>query len=153
MKKSNFTRIISVVLSLALLLGAVLCVGVVAEEVSTEGKFGSISVSYGDKVFIRVKVNATEEEITAGETVVSYTLNGETKDATYYTDADEGVWVITEGIAAFDLAKEVVFNSYVGETQVEFNRTYSVAQYLYKMLYTDSGITAAIISISSVASS
>ena len=142
MKKSNFTRIISVVLSLALLLSAVLCVGVVAEEVSTEGKFGSISVSYGDKVFIRVKVNATEEEITAGETVVSYTLNGETKDATYYTDADEGVWVITEGIAAFDLAKEVVFNSYVGETQVEFNRTYSVAQYLYKMLYTDSGITA-----------
>lgn len=138
MKKTNYARIIILVLSIALLIGSVMCIPVMAEESSTQGEFGGISVSYEDKVFIRVKVNATKEEIENGTVVVTYTMNETTKKATYYQAKDGSEWVITEGIAAYELAEEVVFNSYVGDVQVESNRKYSVAQFLYTMLYTNS---------------
>ena len=140
MKKSSNARIIILFLSLALIIGSVFCISAAAEDASSIGKFGGISVAYGDKVAIRVAVNATEEQIKNGEVIVSYAMGGKTADATYYTTDDNGqVWVITEGIAAFDLAQIVTFSSYVGGTAVESNRVYSVAQFLYKMLYTDSG--------------
>ncbi len=142
MKKSNYARIIILVLSIALLIGSVMCIPVMAEESDAQGKFGGISVSYEDKVFIRVMVDATEAEIANGDVVVTYTLNDETKNAAYYKDAENGyVWMITEGIAAYELAEEVVFNSYADGVQVESNRKYSVAQFLYTMLYTNSELT------------
>ena len=142
MKKFNFTKLIIFVMTSALLIGTALCVTAMADEADTKGEFGGISVSYSDRVYIRVQVNATEEEIANGDVVVSYTLNGETKNATFYKAVDENtVWVITDGIAAYDLAVEVAFNSYVGDTQIEAGRTYSVAQFLYKMLYTNDALT------------
>ena len=142
MKKFNFTKLIIFVMTIALLIGTALCVTAMADEADTKGEFGGISVSYSDRVYIRVQVNATEEEIANGDVVVSYTLNGETKNATFYKAVDENtVWVITDGIAAYDLAVEVEFNSYVGDTQIEAGRTYSVAQFLYKMLYTNDTLT------------
>ena len=142
MKKFGLTRILILVLSFALLVGAVLCISASAADSDNKGKFGSISVAYGDKVAIQVAVDATKEEIDNGDVVVTYTINEATANAVYYRTDDQGrVWVITEGIAAYDLAQEVVFSSYVNGEQVEADRTYSVAQFIYKMLYTNGGIT------------
>ncbi|MBQ8381008.1 MAG: hypothetical protein IJY18_03860 [Clostridia bacterium] len=142
MKKLNFSRILILVLSIALLIGSVTCITAMAQESDVKGGFREVSVSYGDKVYIRVNVNATEEEIKNGDVVVSYTLNGNQKTATYHSASANGVYVITEGIAAYDLAKEVVFSSTVGSEQVEEGRKYSVAQFLYKKLYTDNTVSA-----------
>ena len=93
MKKFNFTKLIIFVMTIALLIGTALCVTAMADEADTKGEFGGISVSYGDRVYIRVQVNATEEEIANGDVIVSYTLNGETKNATFYEKVDENtVW-------------------------------------------------------------
>lgn len=143
MKKHSFAKIIVFALSLALLICSVVCITAAAEDNASSGEFGGISVAYGDKVHIRVAVDATEEEIKNGDVVVSYTLNGKNANATYFETVDGTTWVITEGIAAYDLAQEVVFSSYVNGEQVEADRTYSVAQFIYKMLYTDSGISEA----------
>ena len=143
MKKFNYARLLVLVLSFALLIGSAFVVTAMAEGETSTGKFGGISVAYGDRVAICVAVDATEEEIEDGTVVVTYTMNGVTSNATYQsTDGNGVVWVKTEGIAAYNLGREVKFNSYVDGVQVEFDRTYSVAQFLYKMLYTDSGITA-----------
>ncbi len=149
MKKSSYARIIILVLSLALLIGSVMAITAMADG-EADGTFGNISVAYGDKVFIRVEVKATEDQIKNGNVVVSYRFANEdeteVRNATYYDvpGTTEGyVWVITEGIAAYDMAREVVFTSSVGENEVEPARTYSVAQFLYKMLYTESTATEA----------
>ena len=136
MKKTSYSRIIVLVLSLALLIGAALCIVAAATDDTSTGAFGSISIAYGDKVALQVEVDATEEEIKNGDVIVSYTLCGKTANAEYFTtDEDGSVWVITEGIAAYNLAEVVTFSSYVGDTQVESDRTCSVAQFLYMMLY------------------
>ena len=137
MKKHNLARIIVLVLSFALIIGSAFAITAMAEETTSTGEFGGISVAYGDKVAIRVAVDATKEEIENGDVVVSYTVNGKTADATYKeTDGNGTVWVMTEGIAADDLASEVVFSSTVNGATVESGRTYSVAQFIYTMLYT-----------------
>ena len=133
----NYSRIIILAISIALLVGAVFCISAAAAEEESTGTFGNISLAHYDKVAIRVEVDATEQEIKDGTVVVSYTINNESKNAEYYMTDEEGrVWVITEGIAIFDLAKEVTFSSTINNVTVEENRTYSVAQFLYKMLYT-----------------
>ena len=63
MKKFNLTRILVLVLSLALLIGSVMAISVAADGASAKGEFGGISVAYGEKVAIRVAVDATEEAI------------------------------------------------------------------------------------------
>ena len=142
MKNSKYARIIILVLSLALLIGAAIAISASAAETKAKGTFEGISVVYTDKVALRVIVNATPEEITGGTVVVSYELNGEKKNASYYKTDDEGnVWVITEGIAAYDLTQTVTFSSTVNNTAVESGRTCSVAQFVYAMLYTNTQLT------------
>ncbi len=142
MKKSKYARIIILVLSLALLIGSVIAISASAEETEAKGTFGGISVVYTDKVALRVIVNATPDEITGGKVAVTYELNGEKKNASYYkTDGDGNVWVITEGIAAYDLTQVVTFSSTVDGAPVEENRTCSVVQFIYAMLYTNDELT------------
>ena len=141
MKKFNYARIIVLVLSIALLIGAAFSISVAAADTS-KGEFGSLSLAYADNVAIQVVVDATQEEIENGDVIVTYTVNGETKNATYYRTTEDGrVWVITEGIAVYNLAETVTFNSYVGETQVERDRTCSAALFIYVRLYNDSTTT------------
>ena len=59
MKKMNYARILILVLSIALLIGSVVCVSAAAEDLGTKGQFGAISINYGDKIYVRVEVNAT----------------------------------------------------------------------------------------------
>ena len=140
MKKLNLTRIAILVLTVALLVCAAVSVTASAED--TTGKFDSASLAYGEHVAIRVEVKATREQIENGEVAVSYTLNGKTATAAFHEEGEAGyVWVITEGIPAYDLACEVVFSSTQGGKTVESGRKYSIAQFLYTMLYTDSGIS------------
>lgn len=138
MKKFKFSKIIVLLLSLALLIGTFAVITVSAAEDKNPGQFGEISIAHGDKVAITVAVYATEEEINNGTIVVSYTIDGKTGNAKYYRPGDDGkVWVITEGIAPYDLAEVVTLGSTVNGVQVEEGRTYSVAQFLYRMLYTN----------------
>lgn len=147
MKKTSIARIMILVLSLALLIGSVMVVTAMAADEKADGSFDNISVGYGDKVYIRVEVKATKEQIDGGNVVVSYKFadEAETKNATYFSSSNtEGyVWVITEGIAAYDMAREIVFTSAANDVEVEPARSYSVAQFLYKMLYTESTATEA----------
>ena len=147
MKKTSIARIMILVLSLALLIGSVMVVTAMAADEKADGSFDNISVGYGDKVYIRVEVKATKEQIDGGNVVVSYKFadEAETKNATYFSSSNtEGyVWVITEGIAAYDMAREIVFTSAANDVEVEPARSYSVAQFLYKMLYTESTATDA----------
>ncbi len=137
MKKLKCARIIVLVLSLALLIGAAFAISASAEDSASAGKFGGISVAYGEKVAIRVAVNATEEEIKSGDVVVSYELLGEEKTAEFFEADENGTWVITEGIAAYNLGEVVTFFSTVDGVTVEEGRSFSVAQFLYTMLYTN----------------
>ncbi len=137
MKKLSNSRFIILVLSIALLIGSAFAVTVAAEEDASTGKFSGISIAYADKVAITVAVDATKEELESGDVVVSYTIDGASANATYFrTDSNGTVWVITKGIAAYDLAEVVTFSCTVNGTQVESDRKYSVAQFLYKTLYT-----------------
>ena len=140
MKKFSFARIMILVLSLALLIGSVVAVSASAEEAASTGKFGALSLAYNDNVALQVVVDATQEEIENGTVKVTYSVNnGEEIPATYFRTTEDGrVWVITGGFPYSDLAQVVTFNSYVGETQVEFNRTCSAAQFIYYRLYVDS---------------
>ena len=144
MKKFNLARIMILVLSLALLIGSAMAITVSAEETesASTGEFGNLSLAYGDKVALQVVVDATKEEIDNGTVKVTYSINGNEANATYYRTDDSGrVWVITEGIAVYDLAQTVTFNSYVGDTHVEENRTCSAAQFIYYRLYSDPNTT------------
>ena len=144
MKKFNLARIMILVLSLALLIGSAMAITVSAEETesASTGEFGNLSLAYGDKVALQVVVDATKEEIDNGTVKVTYSINGNEANATYYRTDDSGrVWVITEGIAVYDLAQTVTFNSYVGDTHVEENRTCSAAQFIYYRLYSDPSTT------------
>ena len=145
MKKFKISKIIVLLLSIALLMGSVVAVTASADNEST-GKFGSITLAYSDKVAIMVKVNATQEELENGTVVVNYVVEGINEDnpatAEYYKTDDKGqCWVITSGFSPFEFTKIVTFSSSVNGTQVESGRTYSVAQFLYKKLYTDSNVT------------
>ena len=145
MKKFRISKIIVLLLSIALLMGSVVAVTASADNDST-GKFGSITLAYSDKVAIMVKVNATQEELENGTVVVNYVVEGINEDkpatAEYYKTDDKGqCWVITSGFSPFEFTKIVTFSSSVNGTQVESGRTYSVAQFLYKKLYTDSNVT------------
>ena len=145
MKKINFARIAILVLSLALLVGAAFSISVAAEETASTGEFGAISLAYGDNVSLQVVVDATQEEIENGDVVVTYSINGDDPvNAKYYRTTEDGrVWVITEGIAVYNLAQPVTFNSYVGDTHVEKDRTCSAAQFIYVRLHHDSTTTEA----------
>lgn len=138
MKKHNLTRIFVLVLSFALLIGSALVINAAAESTEpTDGTFGGISLVYKDTVSVVVEVKATKAQIDDGDVVVSYSVNGFNGKATYLCDSeDEGyVEVVTEGIAAYNFAEVITFSSTANNEQVEENRTYSVAEFLYKQLY------------------
>ena len=67
MKRFNFARSLILVLSLALIICSLVAFTAAAED--STGKFGGISVAYGDKVAVRVMVDATKEQIENGEYV------------------------------------------------------------------------------------
>ena len=148
MKIRNLTKILVLALSLALLMTA--AIGITAsaegeEVVDNRGDIYSTSIVHNDKIGIAIAVKATAEEIANNTVTVKYQWadEAEPKTATYFgTHEKEGyVWVVTEGVAAYDLAREATITSYLNENQVE-SGNYSVATFLYTKLYKD-GVTGA----------
>ena len=138
MKKFNYSRILILVLSLALLIGAAFAVTANAEEaVETPATlFKGFSVAYGENVAISVAVDADLADLEDGTVKVKYSIDNAEYDATDFFEYNGLVWARTKGIEAYKLAKVVTFSSYLGETQVDSGKTYSVAQFLYSMLHT-----------------
>ena len=149
MKIRNLTKILVLALSLALLMTA--AIGITAsaegeEVVDNRGDIYSTSIVHNDKIGIAIAVKATAEEIANNTVTVKYQWadEAEPKTATYFGahETQEGyVWVVTEGVAAYDLAREATITSYLNENQVESGK-YSVATFLYTKLYKD-GVTGA----------
>ena len=145
MKNTNFTKIAVLVLSLALLMGAVVAVSASAAD---EPEIFAQNVIYGDKISIVYAVDTTLEAANAGEVKVKY----------YWEDAPEALYdavlldttdtknlcegkptFATTGVAPKELGKVAYATTYTGDApaaDAEW-KTYSVAEYLYDRLYKD----------------
>ena len=142
MKNRNLAKVFVLVLSLALLIGSVAGISVSAANV--DNLIAAQTIVHGAKIQIAVAVNAPS----ADGVTVTYQWAGEAnaKPATYDAEAPNApagtVVFVTEGVAAYELAKVATFTvEYNGNTQT---KTYSVAQFLYTKLYNEKvGGTAA----------
>lgn len=162
MKTRKFSKIMLIVLSLALLIGSAVGIAVSAEDTSRE--ILSQNVIYSDRLTVMYAVDATLEEAIAGDVRVSYYWeeDGETKlkDAELLYPYDENDQLIasyvyqpkdgdgeviatypvfiTDGVPAKELLKVANVTAYAGtmpETPVY--KSFSVAEYLYTKLYRD----------------
>ena len=102
--KTKIAKILLLILSLALLIGASVCIYTSADE-NSECSIKSINIAHGDKVRVLMAVETNvpnpEENV-----VVEYTLDGEVKTAEFwkyvdiYGDGVEYPIFYTEGISA-----------------------------------------------------
>ena len=143
MKNKNIAKIFVLILSLALLIGTVAGISVSADD--STGEILQSSIVHNDKIQIAFKVNATEADVMSEKVVLKYTWSGseEEKTAAVRTvgSADGAYIFVTEGVAAYELAKVVTATTYIDGVEAD-TKTYSVAQFLYAMLYRD-GVTGA----------
>lgn len=141
MKTRKNSKILILVLTLALLIGSVFAVTASAAEAET-GDLYAVNVYHNDKLSVMFAVKATQAEIQNGTVQVKYTWNDEnpTEEIATFHKAHPTkagyVYVITSGVAAFRLTETVDFTVYVNDEVVE-SGTYSVAAYLYNKLYRD----------------
>ena len=155
MKK--FSKILIMILSLALLIGSVVAVGASAEETNTREILAK-NVAYTDKVTMLFAVDASLDEAIAGTVKVAYYWeedgvavikeakllypydeNGNDIEQYIYPEGGKKHPVFyTEGVPAKELGREVKIVAYTGTLpeDAEFE-TYSVAEYFYARLYKD----------------
>lgn len=142
--KTNLTKILVLVLSLALLVGAVIGISVSAEEYTYEIK--SMNIVHGDTTVVLVAVDAPATgEAPAGVEVTYVNAAGETLTAKYYGDLDVYGTTYpvyyTKGIPAKDLGQDVIA-SVALDGDVKDTENVSVAEYLYGKLYKEEYINA-----------
>ena len=121
MKNRSITKFFVLALSLVLFMTAVIGITAYAGN-NDSGDIYSTTIVHDDKISLAIAVKATAEEIANGTVVVNY------------------VWVVTEGVAAYDLGLNATITSYVksGDDYVEVESgVYSVATFLYNKLYRD----------------
>ncbi len=162
MKTRKFSKIVLLVLSLALLIGSAVGIAVSAEDNSRE--ILSQNIIYSDRLTVMYAVDATLEEAIAGDVRVSYYWEedgvAELKAAKLLYPYDENNELIagyvyqpkdgegnvintypvfiTEGVPAKDLLKVANVTAYAGELPAApVYESYSVAEYLYTKLYRD----------------
>ena len=157
MKK--FSKILIMILSLALLIGSVVAVGASAEETNTREILAK-NVAYTDNVTMLFAVDASLDEAIAGTVKVAYyweedgvAVIKEAKllypydengnEISQYVYEDKHPVYYTEGVPAKELGREVKIVAYTGTLpeDAEFE-TYSVAEYLYARLYKDGVVNA-----------
>lgn len=140
MKIRSIAKIFVLALSLVLLMTA--AIGLTASaEGEGSGDIYSTTIVHNDKISIAIAVKATAAEIADGTVVVNYTWDGSdvVKTATYreaHASQEGYVWVVTEGVAAYDLALNANITTYYNGEVVETG-AYSVATFLYNKLYKD----------------
>ena len=160
---NKFTKLFVVVLTLALLVGAVVGVTAYAEGETTEGTYEekdliiSYNVSYADYMHLYLAIDTTLAAdytcITADVTVNGQTYEGisiaqEDADTTLYGTVTGHV-LRTPGVAAKDMLDDITVTVYYSKTTTEGEGeeavtttvnytdtvTYSVAQYFFERLY------------------
>ena len=162
MKKSNLTKVLLMVLSLALLVGSIVAVGASASE-SNAVEIKAKNLAYTDNLTMLFAVDASIEDALAGDVKVAYYweadgvatlkaakfLNPYNEDGQLvkeYVCTENGVnypVFYTEGVPAKDLGKVVYVTAYTGELADDAAfATYSVAEYLYARLYKDGFVNA-----------
>ena len=141
MKTRKNSKILILVLSLALLIGSVFAITASAAEAET-GDLYAVNVYHNDKLAVMFAVKATQAEIQNGTVQVKYTWNDAdpTEEVATYLEAHPTkagyVYVVTTGVAAFALTDTVDFTVYTNGVAGD-SGTYSVATYLYNKLYRD----------------
>ncbi len=146
MKSRNLAKIFILIFSLALIIGTVVGITVSAEE--STGAMKGATIVHNDKIQIGIYVDATEEEIKNGTVRVEYTWSDEAtvKTATYHSAGEDEKenysLVVTEGVAAYELAKVATFTAKYNDETVGESKTYSVAEFLYAKLYRDGFATS-----------
>lgn len=143
-------RILALVLSLALLVGAVVGIGASASETDGESYAVKVmNVAYGDRVQVLVAIDAPLDK--ADEIEVKYTIGGVSAVATYWGDEYaveiDGVKYpvyYTAGISPKDCGESVLVWAYEkgSEPASPVKTDVSVAGYLYTMLYREGYINA-----------
>ena len=143
------TKVIVLVLSLALLVGSVIGITASANTEVESGvlEIAAMNISYGDRTQILVAVktdNAVRDSV-----AVTYTVNGNTKNATLhptmtYSPEDGVTYPVfyTQGIAAKDMADSVKIEAHIGEVSTPLYYETSVANYFFTRLYRDNLINA-----------
>ncbi len=131
MKKFNFTKIVSLALVCAMLMGAFMFTTFAADEATVE--IVAKNVWYGEKYQLMFAYNAP-----VGATV-SATVNGQPVDIETYelTEEDEVdadyACMVSEGVAAQAIDTVVTFTVAYGEETATVD--YSVLQYVYERMY------------------
>ena len=142
--KTNLTKILVLVLSLALLVGAVIGISASAEEYTYEIK--SMNIAHGDTTVVLVAVDAAATGVAPeGVTVTYVDADGVAQTAKYYGDLSVYGTTYpvyyTKGISAKDLGQDVIATVTVGD-EVKDTMNASVAEYLYGKLYKEGYINA-----------
>ncbi|MBQ8583319.1 MAG: hypothetical protein IJ488_01750 [Clostridia bacterium] len=150
MKNTKISRILVIVLSLVLLLGATVGIMASAEEDNAVG-IKAASVIHNDKVALVFAIDVSNDAIPQDLKVeYKWGTDGEWKPAgkraeVYNVYDDEGVEIIsthplyaTNGVAAQDYTDVVYVRAYTGETASESKMvSFSVMEFLYTKLYKD----------------
>ena len=138
----NIKKTLVIALSLVLLIGSVIGISVAAEEATdSTAAILAQSIVHKDKIQIAFAVDATADEVKAGDVTVEYYLDGDTEDkktAALYTDGTYNgkPVLVTQGFAAQDLTSIVTATSYLNGVAKD-TKTYSVAQFLLTKLNKD----------------
>ena len=154
MKNTKISRILVIVLSLVLLLGATVGIMASAEEDNAVG-IKAASVIHNDKVALVFAIDVSNDAIPQDLKVeYKWGTDGEWKPAgkraeVYNVYDDEGVEIIsthplyaTNGVAAQDYTDVVYVRAYTGETASESKMvSFSVMEFLYTKLYKDNYVS------------
>ena len=141
MKKTKFTKLFVLILSLALLIGSAIGIAASADETDTTYSIKSMNIAHGDRTQVLIAVDAVG--VDAAEIEVTYTLAGETYVASFYDYVDiynndiEYPVFYTKGIPAKDCGQDVLAEAHVAGTTPASPKymNVSVAGYLYDRLY------------------
>lgn len=152
MKAKKLAKIVVLTLITAALLGIAVGFSASAAEAESEVTILAQNIVYGDRVAIAYAVNVPIEN--ANTVTVNYywkddptniktaTLLDTTKEENLYIQKDENgneiaryPVFVTTGVPAKDLSRVAYAVAYTGDTAPEYTHDYSVAEYLYTMLY------------------
>lgn len=148
MKKTQITKILLLVLSLVLLVGAAVGIAASAEE-SDAYRIKKVSIAHGERTFVLMAVDISIEN--ADNVEVKYTLDGteyvaKRYGSNYVDKATEVAYPVyyTHGISPQDIGEDIIAEAHkIGAadyTPIEFN--VCIAEYLYNQLYAEGLISA-----------
>ena len=144
MKKTKFTKLFVLILSLALLVGSVVGIASSADEGGKSYAIKSINIEHGDSVKVLIAVDADVSE--AEDIEVKYTVGGKTYTATYWKNmtiyGETYPVFYTKGIAIKDCGEDVAVEAHTkGYTpKAPEYKNACVAEYLYGKLYRENYI-------------